>query len=99
MKNLQTFEEFLNESVNEDTKKRFDVDFYKGNGDRQTSQEEIIRGDKFSDIVSQATEVAKSKGMNYVEFYYKDSFIGSIDKRNGYEFKKGRDSEKSPLVI
>jgi len=87
------------ESVNEDTKKRFDVDFYKGNGDRQTSHEEIIRGDKFSDIVSQATKVAKSKGMNYVEFYYKDSFIGSIDKRNGYEFKKGRDSEKSPLSI
>jgi hypothetical protein len=87
------------ESVNEDTKKRFDVDFYKANGDRQTSQEEIIRGDKFSDIVSQATKVAKSKGMNYVEFYYKDSFIGSIDKSNGYEFKKGRDSEKSPLSI
>jgi len=88
-----------NESMNEDTKKRFDVDFYKGNGDRQTSHEEIIRGDKFSDIVSQATKVAKSKGMNYVEFYYKDSFIGSIDKRNGYKLKKGRDSEKSPLSI
>ena len=87
------------ESVNEDTKKRFDVDFYKGNGDRQTSHEEIIRGDKFSDVVSQATKVAKSKGMNYVEFYYKDAFIGSIDRRNGYEFKKGRNSEKSPLSV
>lgn len=88
-----------NESVNEDTKKRFDVDFYKGDGDRQTSHEEIIRGDKFSDVVSQATKVAKSKGMNYVEFYYKDSFIGSIDKRNNYTFKKGRDSQKSPLSV
>lgn len=86
-------------SVNEDTKKRFDVDFYKGNGDRQTSHEEIIRGDKFSDVVSQATKVAKSKGMNYVEFYYKKSFIGSIDKRNGYEFKNGRDYKKSPLSV
>ena len=87
------------ESVNEDTKKRFEVDFYKGNGDRQTSHEEIIRGDKFSDVISQATKVAKSKGMNYVEFYYKDAFIGSIDRGNGYEFKKGRNSEKSPLSV
>ena len=91
--------EYQGESVNEDTKKRFDVDFYKGDGDRQTSHEEIIRGDKFSDVVSQATKVAKSKGMNYVEFYYKDAFIGSIDKRSGYKFKKGRNSEKSPLSV
>jgi hypothetical protein len=98
-KGIKKLESEIAESVNEDTKKRFDVYFYKANGDRQTSQEEIIRGDKFSDIVSQATKVAKLKGMNYVEFYYKDSFIGSIDKSNGYEFKKGRDSEKSPLSI
>ena len=89
----------LSESVNEDTKKRFDVDFYKVLGDRQTSQEEIIRGDKFSDVISQATKVAKSKGMNYVEFYYKDTFIGSIDKKSNYTFKKGRNSEKSPLSV
>ena len=86
------------ESVNE-AKKRFDVDFYKGNGDRQTSHEEIIRGDKFSDIVSQATKIAKSKGMNHVEFYYKDAFIGSIDKRDKYSFKKGRHFSKSPLSV
>ena len=104
-KDLETFKKdlvskgFVKESVNEDTKKRFDVDFYKGDGDRQTSHEEIIRGDKFSDVVSQATKVAKSKGMNHVEFYYKDAFIGSIDKRNGYEFKKGRSYQKSPLSV
>jgi hypothetical protein len=92
-------EESINESVNEDTKKRFDVDFYKGNGDRQTSHEEIIIGDKFSDVVSQATKVAKSKGMNYVEFYYKDAFIGSIDKKSNYTFKKGRNYQKSPLSV
>jgi hypothetical protein len=81
----------------QDTKKRFDVDFYKGIGDSQTSHEEIIRGGKFSDVVSQATEVAKSKGMNYVEFYHKDAFIGSIDKRGEYKFKKGRNFKKNPL--
>lgn len=104
-KDLETFRKsllskgYVEESVNEDTKKRFDVDFYKGDSDRQTSHEEIIRGDKFSDVVSQATKIAKSKGMNHVEFYYKNSFIGSIDKRNGYEFKNGRDYQKSPLSV
>jgi hypothetical protein len=89
----------LQESVNEDTKKRFDVDFYKSNGDRETSHEEIIRGDKFSDVISQATKDAKSKGMNYVEFYHRNLFIGSIDKKSNYTFKKGRDSQKSPLSV
>ena len=76
------------ESVNEDTKKRFDVDFYKNSITNGTSHEEIIRGDKFSDVVSQATKVAKSKGMDYVEFYYKDAFIGSIAKKNNYTLQK-----------
>jgi hypothetical protein len=89
----------FNESVNEDTKKRFDVDFYKNSITSGTSHEEIIRGDKFSDVVSQATKVAKSKGMDYVEFYYKDAFIGSIAKKNNYTFKKGRYSDKSPLSV
>lgn len=87
------------ESVNEDTKKRFEVDFYKNSITSGTSHEEIIRGDKFSDVISQATKVAKSKGMNYVEFYYKDAFIGSISNKNNYTFKKGRNSEKSPLPV
>jgi len=90
---------FKMESVNEDTKKRFDVDFYKNSITNGTSHEEIIRGDKFSDVVSQATKVAKSKGMDYVEFYYKDAFIGSIAKKNNYTFKKGRYSDKSPLSV
>ena len=89
----------IGESVNENTKKSFEVDFYKGNSDRQTSHEEIIRGDKFSDIVSKATKIAKSKGMSHVEFHYKDAFIGSIDKRNNYSFKKGRGFSKSPLSV
>ena len=79
--------------------KSFDVDFYKDISDRKTSHKEIIRGNKFSDIVSQATKFAKSKGMDYVEFYYKDLFIGSVDKKSNYTFKKGRNYEKSPLLI
>jgi hypothetical protein len=91
--------EGVDESVNEDTKKRFDVDFYQNDRSRTPSYEEMIRGDKFSDVVSQAIKIAKSKGMIYVEFYYKDAFIGSIDKKNGYEFKKGRSYQKSPLSV
>jgi hypothetical protein len=87
------------ESVNEDAKKRFEVDFYKNSITNGTSYEQIIRGDKFSDVVSQATKIAKSKGMYYVEFYYKDAFIGSISKKNNYTFKKGRYSYKSPLPV
>ena len=93
------WKKYMNESINEDTKKRFDVDFYQNNRSRTPSYEEMIRGDKFSDVVSQAIKIAKSKGMIYVEFYYKDAFIGSIDKKNGYEFKKGRSYQKSPLSI
>jgi hypothetical protein len=86
-------------AINEDAKKRFDVDFYKSISDKKTSHEEIFRGDKFLDVVSQASKVAKSKGVNYVEFYYKNLFIGSLYKKDGYEFKEGRDSQKSPLSV
>ena len=37
--------------------------------------------------------------MNYVEFYHRNLFIGSIDKKSNYTFKKGRDSQKSPLSV
>ena len=87
-----------NESVNESIS-AFDVDFYKDNNSNQTSHEEIIRGDKFSDVISKTTKVAKSKKMNYVELYYKGAFIGSIDKRNSFKFKKGRNHQKSPLSV
>ena len=87
-----------NESVNESISV-FDVDFYKDNSSEQTSHKEIIRGDKFSDVISKTTKVAKSKKMNYVELYYKGAFIGSIDKRNSFKFKKGRNHQKSPLSV
>jgi len=87
-----------NESVNESISV-FDVDFYKDNNSNQTSHKEIIRGDKFSDVISKTTKVAKSKKMNYVELYYKGAFIGSIDKRNSFKFKKGRNHQKSPLSV
>ena len=87
-----------NESVNESISV-FDVDFYKDNSSEQTSHKEIIKGDKFFDVISKTTKVAKSKKMNYVELYYKGAFIGSIDKRNSFKFKKGRNHQKSPLSV
>ena len=86
------------ESVNESIS-AFDVDFYKDTNNRQTSHEEIVKGDKFSDVISKTTKVAKSKKMNYVELYYKGAFIGSIDKRNNFKFRKGRNHQKSPLSV
>ena len=37
--------------------------------------------------------------MNYVELYYKGAFIGSINKRNNFKFRKGRNHQKSPLSV
>ena len=88
----------VKESVNESIS-AFDVDFYKDTNNRQTSHEEIVKGDKFSDVISKTTKVAKSKKMNYVELYYKGAFIGSIDKRNNFKFRKGRNHQKSPLSV
>ena len=88
----------VKESVNESIS-AFDVDFYKDTSNRQTSHKEIVRGDKFSDVISKTTKVAKSKKMNYVELYYKGAFIGSIDKKNSFKFRKGRNHQKSPLSV
>jgi len=88
----------VKESVNESIS-AFDVDFYKDTNNRQTSHKEIVKGDKFSDVISKTTKVAKSKKMNYVELYYKGAFIGSIDKRNNFKFRKGRNHQKSPLSV
>jgi len=88
----------VHESVNESIS-AFDVDFYKDTSNRQTSHKEIVRGDKFSDVISKTTKVAKSKKMNYVELYYKGAFIGSIDKKNSFKFRKGRNHQKSPLSV
>ena len=86
--------EGVNESIS-----AFDVDFYKDTSNRQTSHKEIVRGDKFSDVISKITKVAKSKEMNYAELYYKNAFIGSINKKNSFKFKKGRNHQKSPLSV
>ena len=79
--------------------KRFEVDFYRNDFDRETTFEQIFISDKFMDIVSKATNFAKLKAIKYVEFYYNNLFIGSIDKKNNYKFVKGRYYKKYPLLI
>jgi hypothetical protein len=98
----------LEESVNEDIKNRFELAYYKDSLNpndvikymvREPSHEERIEPDKFSDMISHATKVAKSKGMNAVEFFHKGMLVGSIDKKNGYKFEKGKYYKKSPLFV
>lgn len=86
-----------NESINENSKKYFDVVFYYP--DPSEWENYIIVSDKFSDLISQAIEIAKSDGTNYAEFFYKNFLIGSIHRRDRYKFKKGEDYRKSPLPV
>jgi hypothetical protein len=86
------------ELVRESDMKRFDVDFYKNNTDKTTSHEEIIRGNKLSEVVAAATKIAKSKGYAYVELHHRDFYIGNLDKRQNYKFQKGKDFNKNPLT-
>ena len=98
----------LEESVNEDIKNRFELAYYKDSLNpndvikymaRELSHEERIEPDKFSDMISHATKVAKSKEMNAVEFFHRGMLVGSIDKKNGYKFEKGKYYKKSPLSV
>jgi hypothetical protein len=102
------FNPFKMETVNEDIKNRFELAYYKDSLNpndvikymvREPSHEERIEPDKFSDMISHATKVAKSKGMNAVEFFHKGMLVGSIDKKNGYKFEKGKYYKKSPLFV
>lgn len=77
--------------TNEATNVRFDVDYYKNNSDRVQDFDEIIQAPTLKDAVAQATKKAKSKNMVHVEFYRKDWFLGSINARDAFKFKPGRD--------
>ena len=78
-------------------KKRYDIDEYSSQGSRTTDNEYIERTNDFDELVEKITKRAKDKKIPYIEFYYKDSFIGSINEKNDYKFRIGRGFEDNPL--
>lgn len=81
-----------NESVNEaaDGKKRFMFDFYNDSNQRNTERETNYITDSLESAISQAEHMCKVTGYKYVEIYYRDLFLGSLRKENGYKFIQGR---------
>lgn len=77
----------VNESENkEDSKIRFDIDFYKKDSDRKTSKEEIFRASSLSEVVKYVQKYAKD--YSRIEINYKDYFVGSVKyKWFGKEFR------------
>ena len=78
-------------------KKRYDIDEYSSQSSRTTENEYIERTNDFDELVEKITKRAKDKKIPYIEFYYKDSFIGSINEKNDYKFRIGRGYDDNPL--
>jgi hypothetical protein len=86
----------LFKSVNEapDTKKRFMFDFYTDSNQRNTERETNFLATTLESAIKAAEHICKVTGYAYVEIYYKDLFLGSMKKQNGFKFVEGRDYPK-----
>lgn len=69
---------------------RFEIDFYDKISDRLPSDEKIYASSTLADAIKFSKEKAISDNIAYVEIYYGNNFIGSLHKRDDYEFKKGK---------
>jgi hypothetical protein len=80
------------ESVNEasDVKKRFMFDFYTDSNQRNTERETNFMATTLESAIKAAEHICKVTGYAYVEIYYKDLFLGSMKKQNGFKFVEGR---------
>lgn len=84
------------ESVNEapDTKKRFMFDFYTDSFQRNTERETNFMATTLESAIKAAEHICKVTGYGYVEIYYKDLFLGSMKKKDGFKFVEGRGYKK-----
>ena len=84
------------ESVNEapDTKKRFMFDFYTDSFQRNTERETNFMATTLESAIKAAEHICKVTGYGYVEIYYKDLFLGSMKKKDGFKFVEGRGYNK-----
>jgi hypothetical protein len=83
---------YVSESVNEapDAKKRFMFDFYTDSNQRNTERETNFMATTLESAIKAAEHMCKVTGYAYVEIYYKDLFLGSMKKQNGFKFVEGR---------
>ena len=77
-------------------KKRYFIDEYSTQNKRKPFDYVEITDD-FDELVKKITKKARDEKISYIEFYYKDSFIGSINENNDYKFKIGRGYVDNPL--
>ena len=84
------------ESVNEapDTKKRFMFDFYTDSFQKNTERETNFMATTLESAIKAAEHICKVTGYGYVEIYYKDLFLGSMKKKDGFKFVEGRGYKK-----
>jgi len=74
-----------------DNKKRFLVDFYDSSDtNRDTSIEISIRENTLEDAIEEAIKKANEFQKNYIEFYYRNMFLGSINFALSKEFRQGK---------
>jgi hypothetical protein len=84
------------ESINEapDVKKRFMFDFYTDSLQRNTERETNFMATTLESAIKAAEHICKVTGYGYVEIYYKDLFLGSMKKKDGFKFVEGRGYSK-----
>ena len=75
--------------------KRFDVDFYdSSDANRDSSIEIIIRQNSLENAIEMAIKKAYDFQKNYIEFYHKNLFLGSVNFATSEQFRKGKDYDK-----
>jgi hypothetical protein len=87
---------YVSESVNEmpDGKKRFMFDFYTDSNQRNTERETNFISTTLETAIKAAENICEVTEYAYVEIYYKDLFLGSMKKQNGFKFVEGRGYHK-----
>ena len=77
-----------------DAKKRFMFDFYTDSNQRNTERETNFISTTLETAIKEAENMCEVTECAYVEIYYKDLFLGSMKKQNGFKFFKGRGYHK-----
>ncbi len=87
----QTRKYKLADGGNVDNKIRFDVDFYDDSQTRSdTSVELILRASSLDNVIKDAIKKAYELKKNYIEFYHKNLFLGSVNFAISSDFREGR---------